>query len=69
MDGGAQCARTWVTSWSSRATRWTHRARSGEILEVQGDDGAPPYVVKWADGHEGVMYPGADAHVVPQQRG
>ena len=26
----------------------------GEILEVQGDDGAPPYVVKWADGHEGV---------------
>ena len=41
----------------------------GEILEVQGDDGAPPYVVKWADGHEGVMYPGADAHVVPQQRG
>ena len=38
----------------------------GEILEVQGDDGAPPYVVRWADGHEGVMYPGADAHVVPQ---
>jgi hypothetical protein len=40
----------------------------GEILEVQGQDGGPPYVVKWADGHEGVMYPGADAHVVPQQR-
>src|SRR4051812_48675745 len=41
----------------------------GEILEVQGDDGAPPYVVRWADGHQGVMYPGADAHVVPRQRG
>ena len=23
---------------------------------------------RWADGHEGVMYPGADAHVLPQQR-
>ena len=41
----------------------------GEILEVQGEDGAPPYVVRWADGHQAVMYPGADAHVVPQQRG
>jgi len=41
----------------------------GEILEVQGEDGAPPYVVRWADGHQGVMYPGADAHVLPQQRG
>ena len=41
----------------------------GEILEVQGHDGAPPYVVKWADGHQAVMYPGADAHVVPQQGG
>jgi Domain of unknown function (DUF1918) len=36
----------------------------GEVIEVRGDDGAPPYVVRWADGHEGLVYPGPDAHVV-----
>lgn len=41
----------------------------GEVLEVHGDDGAPPYVVRWADGHEGLMFPGADAHIMPAQRG
>jgi len=39
--------------------------REGDIVEVRGADGAPPYVVKWADGHEGLVYPGDDAHVVP----
>jgi hypothetical protein len=38
--------------------------RTGEILEVHGDNGAPPYVVRWADGQEGLVYPGPDAHVV-----
>jgi hypothetical protein len=37
--------------------------REGEILEVRGDHGAPPYVVRWEDGHEGVTYPGSDAFV------
>lgn len=41
--------------------------RQGEIVEVRGEDGAPPYAVKWSDGHEGLVYPGADAHVVPAQ--
>jgi hypothetical protein len=36
----------------------------GEIVEVHGDDGGPPYLVRWSDGHEGLMFPGADAHVV-----
>lgn len=44
-----------------------HR-RQGEVVEVRGDDGAPPYVVRWEDGHEGLMFPGPDAHVVPGQR-
>ena len=35
--------------------------RSGEILEVRGDHGAPPYLVRFDDGHEGLVYPGADA--------
>ena len=40
--------------------------REGEALEVHGEDGAPPYVVRWADGHEGLMFPGSDAHIVPR---
>jgi len=36
----------------------------GEVIEVRGEDGAPPYVVRWSDGHEGLVYPGPDAHVV-----
>ncbi|HEY0888168.1 MAG TPA: DUF1918 domain-containing protein [Nocardioides sp.] len=43
--------------------------RDGEVLEVRGADGQPPYVVRWADGHEGLVYPGPDAHVVPGTTG
>lgn len=39
--------------------------REGEIVEVRGSDGAPPYFVRWSDGHEGLTFPGPDAHVVP----
>jgi hypothetical protein len=39
--------------------------RQGEIIEVRGEDGAPPYLVRWSDGHEGLVYPGSDAHVLP----
>ena len=39
--------------------------REGEIVDVQGDDGGPPYLVKWDDGHEGLTYPGPDAHITP----
>ena len=42
--------------------------KQGEILEVRGENGGPPYVVRWSDGHEGLVFPGADAHVVPAQR-
>ena len=41
--------------------------REGEVVEVRGEDGAPPYLVKWSDGHEGLTFPGPDAHVVPRQ--
>lgn len=38
--------------------------RDGEILEVHGTDGAPPYLVRWSDnGHESVVFPGPGAHV------
>lgn len=35
-----------------------------EILEVHGDHGGPPYLVRWSDdGHEGLIFPGSDASV------
>ena len=38
--------------------------RDAEIIEVRGDDGAPPYLVRWADdGHEGLFFPGSDASI------
>jgi hypothetical protein len=38
--------------------------REGEVLEVRGDDGGPPYRVRWAvDGHESLFFPGSDALV------
>jgi hypothetical protein len=37
--------------------------RSGEILEVLGDDGHRHFRVRWEDGRESIFYPGSDAHV------
>lgn len=38
--------------------------RDGEIIEVKGEDGGPPYVVRWADSdHEVLFFPGSDASV------
>lgn len=38
--------------------------RDAEILEVQGADGGPPYLVRWSDtGHEGLIFPGTDASI------
>ena len=37
--------------------------RDGEILEVHGPDGEPPYLVRWDDGHVSLVFPGPDAHV------
>lgn len=36
--------------------------RDGEVLEVHGQDGAPPYLVRWSDtGHVALVFPGPDA--------
>jgi hypothetical protein len=38
--------------------------RDGEILEVHGEDGSPPYLVRWEDdGHESLFFPGPDSMV------
>jgi hypothetical protein len=37
--------------------------RRGEITEVRGEDGGPPYLVKFDDGHEMLVFPGPDCVV------
>jgi hypothetical protein len=37
--------------------------RHGEIVEVRGDDGEPPYLVRFDDGHESLVYPGPDCEI------
>jgi hypothetical protein len=38
--------------------------RDGEVLEVCGTDGSPPYRVRWSDtGHEALLFPGPGAMV------
>jgi Domain of unknown function (DUF1918) len=36
---------------------------AGEIVEVHGSDGAPPYLVRFDDGHTRLVFPGPDAVV------
>lgn len=43
--------------------------RDGEVLEVHGDDGGPPYLVRWADdGHTSLFFPSADTAVEEVER-
>ncbi|MGH3176238.1 MAG: DUF1918 domain-containing protein [Streptosporangiaceae bacterium] len=38
-----------------------HPDKNGEIVEVHGDGGTPPYLVKFDDGKTRLIYPGPDA--------
>ena len=42
-------------------TRVDDPVRDGEVLEVKGSDGGPPYSIRWSDGHIGLVYPGPGA--------
>lgn len=47
-----------------RSRRLDGMERDGEILEVLGEDGHPPYLVRWSDtGRETITRPGSDAFV------
>ncbi|HUY46548.1 MAG TPA: DUF1918 domain-containing protein [Streptosporangiaceae bacterium] len=37
--------------------------KTGEIVEVHGTAGGPPYLVHFDDGHTGLCFPGPDAVV------
>jgi hypothetical protein len=38
--------------------------RHGEIIEVDGPDGTPPFLVRWEDGHDSLFFPSSDAQVI-----
>ena len=42
-------------------TRVVDPVRDGEVLEVKGSNGGAPYLVRWSDGHTGLVYPGPGA--------
>jgi hypothetical protein len=43
--------------------------QTSEIIEVRGQNGEPPYVVRHDDGQEALVFPGSDALVEhPQTR-
>jgi len=35
--------------------------RDGEVIEARGPDDSPPFLVRWSDGHSGLIYPGPGA--------
>jgi hypothetical protein len=37
--------------------------RQGVIIEIHGEDGAAPYVIRWKDGHQSVFMPSSDTVV------
>ena len=37
--------------------------RRGVITEARGEDGGPPYLVRWSDGHESSFFPSSDTVV------
>src|SRR4029077_488318 len=43
--------------------------KCGEIVEVHGKAGEPPYLVRFGDGHIGVVFPGPAALVEAKARG
>jgi hypothetical protein len=46
------------------ATHVDEAVRDGEVVEVQGPQGDPPYLVRWsADGHTSLFFPGPDTRV------
>jgi hypothetical protein len=44
-----------------------HHDKHGEIVEVHGTDGKPPYLVRFEDGQTQLLFPGPDAIIIPRQ--
>jgi hypothetical protein len=41
--------------------------RHGEIIRVDGADGAPPYLIRWRDGRETLFFPSSGTEVTHHQ--
>ena len=41
--------------------------RTGEVIEVRGAGGGPPYLVRFDDGHTSLVFPGPDAIIEPRR--
>ena len=37
--------------------------RHGEIIEIHGENGAPPYLIRWRDEHASLFFPSSDTVV------
>jgi Domain of unknown function (DUF1918) len=47
-----------------------HPDKTGEIVEVRDSRGEPPYLVRFDDGHTGLVFPGPDAIIEhPRKKG
>ena len=46
-----------------RGRRVAAGERVGMVVEVHGDHGGPPYLIRWQDGHQCVFFPAFDALV------
>jgi hypothetical protein len=42
--------------------------RRGEVMDVLGDDGSPPYLVCWLDGYESLFFPSASTVVQHREK-
>jgi len=43
--------------------------RSGVIIDVRGENGTPPFIVRWdGDPGEHLIFPGSDAVISPPKR-
>jgi hypothetical protein len=46
-----------------RGHRQGEPQRDAEVIEVLGENGAPPYLVRWEDGRESEVFPGSDIFI------
>lgn len=62
--GGAKVKATVGDSLVVKGHRAGQPDKGARIVEVQGDNGAPPYLVEWSsDDHAALVFPGSDAMI------
>ena len=59
------CTQQSATNCTCTGAPWAQQDHLGQIVEVRGPDGQPPYLVRHPDGHESLVFPGPDAVVEP----